>query len=74
MQKKLYRIEADKKVAGVCTGLADYFDVDVTLVRIAFAVATLAGGPGVLIYAVLWWIMPEESELHKFKNDTLDIS
>ena len=74
MQKKLYRIEANKQVAGVCAGLAEYFDVDVTLLRIAFVVATIVGGPGVLVYIALWFIMPEKSELYKMKNDELDFS
>jgi phage shock protein PspC (stress-responsive transcriptional regulator) len=49
-------------VAGVCSGLADYFGVDVTLVRLAFAVLTVFGGAGVLFYLVAWLIIPEEDE------------
>ena len=58
MEKKLQRNEQDKMLAGVCSGLADYFDVDVTWVRIAFVVATLAGFSGVLAYIILWIAVP----------------
>jgi phage shock protein PspC (stress-responsive transcriptional regulator) len=58
MEKKLLRNEQDKMLAGVCSGLADYFDVDVTWIRIAFVVATLAGFSGVLAYIILWIAVP----------------
>ena len=58
MEKKLQRNEQDKMLAGVCAGLADYFDVDVTWVRIAFVVATLAGFSGFLAYVILWIAVP----------------
>ena len=58
MEKKLQRNEQDKILAGVCSGLADYFDVDVTWIRIAFVVATLAGFSGVLAYIILWIAVP----------------
>jgi phage shock protein PspC (stress-responsive transcriptional regulator) len=48
-------------IAGVCGGLAKYFDLDPVLVRLAFAVFTLAGGAGPLAYLVLWIIMPLET-------------
>ncbi|NEU07301.1 PspC domain-containing protein [Flavihumibacter sp. R14] len=58
MEKKLQRNEQDKMLAGVCAGLAEYFDVDVTWIRIAFVVATLAGFSGVLAYIILWIAVP----------------
>lgn len=58
MEKKLYRNEQEKTVAGVCSGLSEYFDVDVTWVRIAFVLAVLAGLSGVLAYIVLWIAVP----------------
>ena len=58
MEKKLQRIEQDKMIAGVCTGLADYFDVDVTWVRVAFVLAVMAGASGILAYIVLWIAVP----------------
>lgn len=60
MQKRLMRSRTDKQVAGVAAGLASYFNIDATLVRLIFVVATLMGGPGLLVYIVLWVVMPEE--------------
>ena len=58
-EKRLVRSTTDSMVAGVASGLAKYFDVDPTLVRIIFVILALAGGPGVLIYLILWLVMPE---------------
>jgi phage shock protein C len=58
--KRLYRSRTDRMVAGVCGGIAQYFDVDPTLVRLAFVAFTLAGGSGVLAYVILAIIMPLE--------------
>ncbi len=57
--KKLRRSRSDRMVAGVCAGLAEYFNIDPVLVRLVFVLLALAGGPGVLLYIVLWIIMPE---------------
>jgi Putative stress-responsive transcriptional regulator len=57
--KKLYRSRTDSKVAGVCGGLAEYFGIDSTLVRVIFVLATLAGGPGLIAYIILALVMPE---------------
>ncbi|MFH1366523.1 MAG: PspC domain-containing protein [Patescibacteria group bacterium] len=59
MDKKLYRSNKDKIIAGVCAGLGEYFDLDVTLVRIIFVVIVLAGGAGVLAYIILWILVPQ---------------
>lgn len=57
--KKLYRLPKEGKVAGVCAGLAEYLEFDVTLVRLVFVVLTLAsGGFGIFIYIVLAVVMP----------------
>jgi phage shock protein C len=58
MEKKLQRNTQDKKLAGVCSGLAEYFELDVTLVRVAFIFAVLAGFSGGLAYLILWVVMP----------------
>lgn len=58
MEKRLQRNEQDKMIAGVCSGLADYFDVDVTWIRIAFVVAVMIGASGLLAYIVLWIAVP----------------
>lgn len=57
--KKLTRSK-DKKIAGVAAGLADYFDIDPTIVRILFVVVFFAGGASLLAYLIMWIIMPEE--------------
>jgi len=59
-EKKFVRSTTDKMVAGVCGGLAKYFDIDVTIVRVLFVLFALAGGPGILAYIILWIVMPEE--------------
>ena len=61
VQKRLYRSRTDVMVSGVCGGLAQYFDVDVTLVRLAFVAAAFLKGLGVLAYLVAWVIIPEET-------------
>lgn len=62
--KKLYRSATNRSIAGVCGGLAEYFNVDTTLVRLAFVLFALAGGPGVLLYIILWVVMPEEQDVY----------
>ena len=59
MEKRLVRNVQDKKIAGVCAGLADYLDIDATLVRGLWIFFTLLGGSGILAYLILWLIMPE---------------
>lgn len=60
MKKKLYRSETDKKIAGVCGGLAEYFGIDPTIVRLVFAIFGLTGS-GVIIYIIAMIIMPTET-------------
>jgi len=72
MEKKLQRNQQDKMIAGVCSGLAEYFDVDVTWVRIAFVVAVLAGASGLLAYLVLWIAVPRKPYLPDYSQFTAD--
>ena len=58
--RKLYRSKADRKIAGVCCGLAQYFKADPTLIRVLFVVLTLLGGSGILIYLAMWIIVADE--------------
>jgi phage shock protein C len=58
--KRLYRSLTDRKIAGVAGGLAEYFDTDPLLLRLAFVVLALAGGGGALIYFILWIVTPEK--------------
>lgn len=63
--KRLYRSSSDKQIAGVCGGLAEYFDIDPTLVRVAFIFVTFITGfvPGILAYIVMAIITPINSEV-----------
>ena len=60
----MLRVRQGRMVAGVCTGLAGYFRIDVNLVRLAFGVFTIFYGLGILLYLVAWVILPEEGEDH----------
>lgn len=57
---RLIRSESDRVIAGVCGGLGNFFRVDSTIVRLAFVLLTLFGGSGLVIYIILWIIMPSE--------------
>ncbi|HEV3472908.1 MAG TPA: PspC domain-containing protein [Actinomycetota bacterium] len=57
--RRLVRSTTDKKIAGVCGGLAAYLDVDSTLLRVLWLFAVLFGGFGVLAYVILWIALPE---------------
>ena len=59
-KKKLYKSETDKKICGVCGGIAKYFSIDATLVRLALVVFCLLGGSGILAYIIFALVMPEE--------------
>ena len=65
MPEKLMRSRADRKIAGVCAGLAQYLGEDVTLVRMLCIFITLATGvcPGIITYVLAWIIIPSEPEL-----------
>jgi len=64
-RQRLVRPRADRKVAGVCAGVAEYFDIDVTLVRVIWLVLLLAPpAPGLIAYIICWIVMPEEPEAH----------
>jgi len=56
--KRLMRSSRDKKIGGVCAGVADYFDMDPTIVRVVWLLAVLFGGTGLLIYIILWIVLP----------------
>lgn len=64
-KKRLYKTEGnDKKVCGVCGGIAEYFDVDPTLVRVAWVIAALCGSMGFWAYVICAIIMPNKSEVY----------
>jgi phage shock protein C len=57
--RKLYRSRNHRMVAGVCGGLAEYFNIDATLIRALFVLLAVFGGSGLLIYIVMWIIVPD---------------
>ncbi len=62
MSKKLTRSQTNRKISGVCGGIAEYFNVDPTIIRIAFVIATIIGiGTPILIYIILIFIMPDRA-------------
>jgi phage shock protein C len=76
MGKRLMRSSTDKQLAGVSAGLGNYFNIDPTIVRLIFIVATILGGPGLLVYIILWAVMPEDKGMtampdEKAKNDDM---
>lgn len=57
--KRLMRSRTERMIAGVCGGLAEYFHMDPTIVRVIFVLAALVNGMGLIVYLVLWLVMPE---------------
>ena len=58
-EKKLYKSSTDKKLAGVCGGIAEYFNIDSTLVRLGWVLFSLLGGSGLILYLIAAIIMPD---------------
>ena len=63
MEKKLYRSNKDKKIAGVCGGLAEYLKIDATIVRIIWALLILCAGTGLLAYIACALIIPQDPSI-----------
>ena len=61
-EKKLYKSSTDKKLAGVCGGIAEYFNIDSTLVRLGWVLFSLLGGSGLLAYIIAALIMPDRPD------------
>ncbi|MGD8534638.1 MAG: PspC domain-containing protein [Candidatus Aminicenantes bacterium] len=70
MTKKLYRSQAQKMIGGVCAGLAEYFDLDVNIMRLLFIALTLLTAilPMLIFYIIAWLIVPVEEEVKKKKT------
>ena len=62
MKKQLMRSGRDKKIAGVCVGVAHYFDMDPTIVRVIWGVLAFGYGAGIVAYIILWIIAPVASD------------
>lgn len=63
MKKRLYKIEQGKKIDGVCGGIAEYFDIDATLIRLLWIVFSCWGGSGILAYIIAAIVMPRKSDV-----------
>ncbi len=72
MNKKLYRNEYHKVLGGVCSGLAEYFDMDVTIVRLLFAFTFFVMGVGLGTYIILWIVLPRKGYPYNYNNPTVD--
>ena len=62
MNKRLMRSSFDKKIAGVCAGVAHYLDIDPTIVRVIWGVLAFCYGVGIVAYIILWIIAPVASD------------
>ncbi|MGA7908884.1 MAG: PspC domain-containing protein [Candidatus Sulfotelmatobacter sp.] len=62
-RKRLVRPRLGRRIAGVCLGFAEYFDIDVTLVRLMWLIASFMTGIGLLAYPIAWIVMPDEPPL-----------
>jgi len=62
VKKRLYRSRSERWLAGVCGGIGDYFNTDPTVIRVIFILAALILGGGVLIYIILWLLIPLEPD------------
>ena len=72
MPKRLYRSTADRKIAGVCGGIAEYFNIDSVFVRLAMVVPLFLGVPTPLIYAVCWAVLPKGPALAGAEAGVID--
>ena len=58
--RKLYRSKTNRQIAGVCGGLAEYFNIDAILIRVLFVLLAVLGGSGLVLYVAMWIIVPKE--------------
>lgn len=63
MKKRLYKIDEGKKLCGVCGGIAEYFDVDPTVIRLLWIILIFCAGTGILAYFIAAIIMPKKNEI-----------
>lgn len=63
MKKRIYKIEQGKKLDGVCGGIAEYFDIDPTIIRLAWILFTAFAGSGIIAYIIAAIVMPKKSDI-----------
>lgn len=73
-RRRLYRSTTDRMLGGVAGGLAKFLDVDVSMVRVGFLIAAFFGLGGVILYAVMWAVVPEEGKTTSIASDALKSS
>ncbi len=71
MEKRLQRSRRDRMIAGVCGGLGEYFNVDPVVVRVIVVLLALAEGFGVVLYLVLWVVMPQQGHAGEPPGDVM---
>ena len=71
MEKRLYRSRSDRMIWGVCGGLAKYFDMDPTIIRIIFVLLILANGVGILAYIIMAIVVPLEGSKSTVPKETI---
>jgi phage shock protein C len=62
MAKKLYRSKKNRKIAGVCGGIAEYFDIDPIIIRLITLILVLSAGCGLIAYIIAWIVVPEDPD------------
>lgn len=62
MSKRLYRLQNDRKIAGVCSGIAEYFDIDPTIVRLGWLITLFCCGGGLIAYLIAMLVIPVKAE------------
>lgn len=68
MSKKLYKSTTDRKLCGVCAGIANYLNIDPTVVRLLWALITFVGGAGVIAYVVCALVIPDEPYNNNYQD------
>lgn len=63
--KKIYKVEDDRKICGVCGGVAEYFGIDPVIIRVIWGVLALVYGTGILAYLVCAFVFPDKSQVEK---------
>ena len=69
-QKRIYKVEKDKKIFGVCGGVAEYLGMDPTIVRVIWAILCLGYGIAIIVYLVCAFVFPNKSEVEPAENTT----
>lgn len=64
--KRLYKDKSQAKIDGVCAGLSEYLDIDVTLIRIIWGVLAFGYGTGILLYLVCAFVLPDKKDIELF--------